>query len=133
MHVVNATDAKIIALHYLGAKELELTKANIVKNIVIAKSILALGFPSSSIIMAIDLYVDKMYSLGFIKFVIEEVHNAIIAKAKEDEVKDALKRISTRAKYAESEGDETNRNREKLARRTNQRGIGKSYPDDLFK
>lgn len=132
--MVNGTDAKEIALHFIGAKEIELTKANIVKNIAIAKSILELGYPMSSIIVAIDLNIDKMYSLGFIKFVIEETHNAIVAKAKEDEIKNALERIrTTNTIFTESGDNEHNRNKEKLERRTAKSGVRKSHPDNLFK
>lgn len=130
---VNGTDAKDIALHFIGAKELELTKTNIIKNIAIAKSILDLGYPKESILIAIDLNIEKMYSLGFIKFVIEEVHIAIMAKAKEDEIKEALSRINTKKTFVESEGDGTNRNKQKLERKSNLSRLGKSYPDDLFK
>jgi hypothetical protein len=132
--MVNSTDAKDIALHYLGAKELELNKTNIVKNIAIAKTILALGYPVSSIIIAIDLYKAKMYSLGFIKFVIEETHNAIVAKTKEDLIREALTKLnSEHVIYSESGDNGNNRNREKLARKPNEFGVRKSYPDDLFK
>lgn len=132
--MVNSTDAKEIALHYLGVKELELNKTNIVKNITIAKSILEMGYPLNSIIVAIDLNVDKMYSLGFIKFVIEETHNAILAKAKEDEIKNALTKLKNeKIIYSESESDGTNNNKDKLARRIKNSGVGKRTINTLFK
>lgn len=132
--LVSGTDAKDIALHFIGAKELQLTKQNIMKNTVIAKQILELGFPKESIIIAIDLNVDKMYSLGFIKFVIEEVHNAIVAKEKDDAVKGALKILNaTSRQYSEVGDNGENRNKDKLARRTSVSRLGKSTPNDLFK
>jgi hypothetical protein len=132
--VTNATDAKEIALYYLGVKNMSMDKKNISRNIIIAKSILELGYPMDSIIIAIDLNVDKMYSLSFIKFVIEETHNAIYAKAKELEIKNALERInSTKQIYVESESDGENRNKEKLERLANISRLRKTTNNDLFK
>lgn len=132
--MTNGTDAKEIALHFMGAKEIPTTKTNVVKNIMLAKSILELGYPKESIIIAIDLNIDKMFSLGFIKFVIDDTHKAIVAKAKEDEVKNALERIrTTNNTFSESGDNEHNRNKEKLERRTAKSRVRKGYPDDLFK
>jgi hypothetical protein len=134
INVINATDAKEIALHFLGAKMLPVTHSNVSRNIIIAKSILELGFPVESIIIAIDLNVDKMYSLGYIKFVIEETHNAIMAKAKENEIRDALTKINNeKIIYVESEGDGKNRNKDKLARKSSKCRFRTSTDNNLFK
>lgn len=132
--MVNPTDAKEIALYFIGTKELELTKTNIIKNIAIAKSILELGYPKESILIAIDLNIEKMYSLGFIKFVIEEVHNAIVAKEKEDVIREALAKLNTSTQiYVESGDIGNNRNKEKLERRTKVARLREGDTNNMFK
>lgn len=131
--MVNGTEAKEIALYFMGLKDIPTTKPNVIKNISIAKSILELGYPKDSVLMAIDINVDKMFSLGYIKFVIEEVHKAILAKAKEDEIKNALAKIKTNTIFSESGDNERNSNREKLERRTNISRKRTPSTNDLFK
>jgi hypothetical protein len=131
---INSTDSKEIALYYIGKASKDKTKSEIIKNISIAKSILDLGYKKEHIMMAIDIYIEKMYSLGFIKCVIADVVKAIVEAEKQEEIRQAKEQQSNeKIIHQEVIVDYDNRNKQKLERGNNIGRIGKVNPFDNIK
>jgi len=130
-----STDAKDIALYYLNKSAKPVTKRNIVTNICIVKQLLEQNYSKEELIMAIDLNIDKMYSLGYLQYVIKEVSIACRQQAKEDEIKDAQERIrNTTTTYKGVDVSATdNRNKSKLEARADFSRKRKDDTIDLFK
>lgn len=136
----NGTDAKEIALYFMKETGVERsTPAIIAKTISQAKQILLSGYTKEEIISVIDACIGRgiqMYSIGYISHAINDVLEEIKQKELQAKAKEVIKQQEEQQLQARSEvktdGESTNRNKDKASRLGVQSRLGKKFNFDMF-
>lgn len=136
----NGTDAKEVALHFLKQTGVDrCTPAIIAKTISQAKHILTSGYSKEEIISVIDHVVERgvhMYSIGYVSHAINDVLKEIEQKRLQEEAKVVAQQLEEQQRQQRSEvttdGESTNRNKDKASRFGVQSGFRKKFDFDMF-
>lgn len=134
---VNGTDAKDIALHFINVTVGRATPMIIKKTIIQAKTLLESGYTKDEILKVITYLIDKkeiqMYSLGYVGTCI----NNVLKETTQQEVKEQVKAAITYEQESKrdevaSDGESTQRNRDKVNRFGIQPRFREKFDFDLF-
>lgn len=134
----NPTEAKEIALYFLSIANQELTKPNISRSVIVAKNLLAKGYPKRDIMEVIDYVCEKKspYSLSYVATAYPDVIKAVEEKRLHVKAKAELELLEQYAKEKQGEVREddgtTERNRNKSSKFGVQSRVGTKYHFDLF-
>jgi hypothetical protein len=133
----SGTDAKDIAIHFLKMKDYPLSKTNIAKNIVQAKTLLCKGYTKDEIIAVLDKAIGNnpnIYSLAYIQYCIDEMAKEIKSKAVKQEIQaEAKTEFAKRQQEVNPDSESCNRNRNKLERFGVKSRLREKFDFDMFK